>query len=466
MIIAFMLLLGCEPDAPLEQSGLDVVTALPTIDWEDTVQLCSYILQQWNTDWGQVIEALERLEAMREACAEDDPDVGGRLYTAYVAYGTQLERNGREDDAVRAYQTALQYNFAGREVIQRLQHLRILTPEPPPSCDADVVSSVNELTPAYEPTIGHYVKIQDGVLTLNGRPYTVYGMNFYPRDYPFERFLTQMNVENTTFELDVMQAAGINTLRLFLDHNDLFICPGNGAISIPANLERLDKLIHRASERGFKIILVLNHQADLVAYPLYELPEHTREQILYLARRYRNEPAVMAFDVRSLGDKDYGQFDRTTILEWLSEVVQLVKTTAPHHLVTAGWDDDSTSTAPLVDFVSFEHSGSIEELRQEIAVLSAETTRPLLLASVGYNTYEMDEISQRQLYQRVFEAVQQNGLAGWVIWTAFDFPASVTCMEPNCPAEDSAINHAGIWSASYYPKRALEAIQMMTAVES
>lgn len=417
------------------------------------------------------IQALERLQALSATCPGDTMTLDRRLYSSYVGYGTILEQRGLPQEAIRAYQRALAYNFAGANAIHRLQHLQVFTPQPPPSCDAAVIGSVLSLVPEFTPALGEFVQIKDGQFSLGGQPYPVYGINYYPREYPFGRFLTQANINSLDYELALMRASGINTLRIFLRHEDLFICPGNGVIPIPANLERLDRFIQLASKHSYRLILTLNHDPDLVAFPLYRAPAHTMQQIEYIADRYHNEPTVMAYDLRDNGDRDYlgagAAFTREQVLDWLAQSAAIVKQTAPHQLVTAGWGDDAGATAPLVDFVSFQHfGGSVDYLRQEIAVLRAETSRPILLTAVGYNSVDMDEITQRQAYQQAFEAVERNNLTGWIVWTAFDFPLTATCVEPDCPGEDSPLNHFGVWSTSYFPKRAVEAIEQASGVSS
>jgi hypothetical protein len=420
----------------------------------------------WGRDWPAAIRALEALEARRTDC-DGGFVVANRLYGAYLAYGALLEQRDRREEAISAYEAAARYDFTGVEAVERLRRLGVFTPEPPPGCPPGMVSDALARLPEYTPTAGDFVRVQGGRLTLGGERYTVYGINYYPRDYPDWRFLTQMDVESITFELDLIRSSGLNTLRIYLRHGDLFVCPGNGAIPVPENFARLDNLIYAAGMRGFKLILVLNHDADLTVFPLYDSPPHSEQQMTFLVERYRDEPAVMAYDLRDRGDADFvgsEQFTREGTLEWLARTAALIRQVAPDQLVTVGWENDSALSAPLVDFVSFHSFDDIDLLRQEIAILKAATSRPLLLAAVGYNTVETDEFGQRLAFQRVFEAAQRNDLAGWVIWTAFDYPLSVMCIEPDCPGKDSQDNHFGIWNTSYFPKRALDAVEQATGV--
>lgn len=471
--LSFLLLVwttACTPATPpLNRSGLVAVTAVPTLDYTNSELLCETVREAWGRDWPAAIRALQGLRALNQTC-NGGLQVDDQLYRAHIAYGTLLEQRGRRDEAIQAYRQALNYSLEGVEVVERLRRLGVVRALPaPPTCDSAQVSAALEALPIYEPSGASFVRLQDGQFVVDGRPWPVYGVNYYPRDYPEHRFLTEMDVESITFELDLIRFSGLNTLRIFLRHSALFICPGNGAVPVVSAFNRLDTFIQSAAERGFRLILVLNHDPDLVTFPLYAMPQFNAEQMAFIARRYSGEPAVMAYDVRDAGDADYDPgrpFTREQILNWLNEAANIIRENAPAQYVTAGWHHEPEVTAPLVDFVSFQHFGSIEGLRQQIAILRASTNRPILLAAVGYNTFDMDELGQRQAYQRAFEAASRNNLLGWAVWTAFDYPLNVLCADPNCPALDGPAVRFGLWNTSYFPKRALDAVEQATGAAS
>jgi hypothetical protein len=325
----------------------------------------------------------------------------------------------------------------------------------------------------YTPTTGSYVRIIDGGFVLNNRPFTVWGVNYFPRDNPGAKFMTDTDVDFIGFELDLIRASGINTLRIFLRFDQLFTCPGNGAVPNAENFVRLDAFIRAAASREMKLILVLNEAPDLSIYPLYTSPHHITDQLVYLLTRYRNEPTILAWDLRDGGDMDYlsevageSKFERALVLDWLTKTAILARQTDPNHPITANWHTDTEVTIPSVDFVSFQHYGDFDTLRQRIAVLKAETSKPILLSAIGYSTFDgLDETGQRNLLFQAFEAVQRNNLGGWVVWTAFDYPLTVTCEGEGCLSEDSAMHHFGLWNTSYFPKMAVQAVREITGVE-
>src|SRR5687767_11059347 len=184
------------------------------------------------------------------------------------------------------------------------------TPEAPPqlvTCSQEQIGAALAETGAYTSSnIDGFVQIDGQALTLNGTPYVVRGVNYYPSRYPWRRFLTEMPIIVLRHELRMMREAGFNTLRVFLWNDALFQCPGSGAVPNRDNMHRLDSMIRAAGEEDFRLIITLNDLPELVDYPLYSNPAHTELQTRYLVERYRDEAAILAWDLRNEGDIDYG----------------------------------------------------------------------------------------------------------------------------------------------------------------
>ena len=115
-------------------------------------------------------------------------------------------------------------------------------------------------------------------------------------------------------------------------------------------------------------------------------------------------------------------------------------------------DSEALRRIPYVDVVSFHHWSGVPQVASRIAALQKATDKPVLLQEFGYSTLTMDPVAQATLITDVIHGVEQAHAAGWLIWTAFDFPTDATCMPPNCPSVDNAEHHFGLWSAGYTPK--------------
>ncbi len=460
---AFLLLAvlaACGPPPPTE-SGLAVVTAFPTLVAGDPATLCAAVEVNWNANWPRAIEVLELLVEQGVDCAPDQPSVG-KLYAAHFNYGQMLENAGQQETAVAQYTAALALNPGGLEAVAALRDLAAFTPSPLVTCPASEVEAAYAALPPYAPTfLRDYITVEGDRFLLGQGLYFVQGINYYPARFPWRRFLTETDLADVRYELGLLETTGFNTLRLFLWHEALFTCPGNGAVPVVEAFARLDAVIHEAAAHGFHLILTLNDLPDLTIHSLYEGPSHIEAQIVFLVERYRDEAAILAWDLRNEGDIDYrpvgsigGGFTREAVLTWLAETAALVRAHDAHHLLTAGWFRDSEATIPFVDVVSLHHWDTAELLRDRVARLHGLTDKPILLEEFGYSTYQHTQAEQGRLLRETIQAAEYDGLSGWLVWAAFDFSTDVTCIPPACPSEDNIQHHFGIWGAEYTPKLA------------
>jgi hypothetical protein len=340
------------------------------------------------------------------------------------------------------------------------------TDEQPTACSTDGVNTV--LAPYIPSSLTEFVGIRDGQFVVGETRYLVRGVNYYPSRYPWRRFLTESNLDEVRGELDLLRDTGFNTLRLFLWNDALFVCPRDSAVPASDAFMRLDAIIQEAAARDLRLIITLNDLPDLDVHLLYTNPAHLQEQTRFIVERYRDEAAIMAWDLRNEGDIDYGthpafpaRFAPAFVLDWLSQTSNSVRSLDSRHLITAGWLNNSETTAPSVDFVSFHHWGTADELRQRIIALRSSTDKPILLEEFGYSTFNSTPEEQAARIQLVFEMAESENLMGWMIWTAFDFPLDATCIRPACPSEDNAQHHYGLWNSDYTPKPAVALIEAL-----
>lgn len=340
------------------------------------------------------------------------------------------------------------------------------TPPPLQRCTSDEVVQLTESLPAYTPTetLG-YVRLGDGQFEVNGQSFLVRGVNYYPARYPWRRFFT-MDMSKVRRELDLLSETGFNTLRVFLWYVPLFQCEANGAVPEHPAFLAFDSFIHAAAERGFRLIVTLHDEPDLIDYPLYTNPPHTRAQTEYIVRRYRYEPAILAWDIRNEGDIEYGSRDvfgggffRDDVLNWLAEMSFVIREAAPNHLLTAGWMTYAEDTAPFVDFISFHHWWDAADLRRRITTLRRETDKPILLQEVGYSSQVFGLDGQRDSLGQALTTAEDEQLLGWMVWAAFDFPRDATCYPAPCLSPDNMEHYFGLWTSDYQPKPALDVLR-------
>lgn len=343
-----------------------------------------------------------------------------------------------------------------------------LSPTSCPAADAEAAHA--EIAPHESTWDAPFVQAMGAQLVVDDAVYVIYGIRYQPRDHPHPASLLDVSQQTLAFEIDLIQAAGFNTLILEIEHQTLFQCFGNGAVPVPDRLATLDAIIRAAGSREMRVILVLNVAADLVDRPLYAAPEEIMAQMRYLAYRYAEDPTVMAYDLRPRPDQDLRDrypLRRQDINAWFDQAVSLMRLAAPNQILMVSWQIDPTVIRPAVDLQTVYHQGDLNDLRQAIANGKAVSETPLLI-QVQYDTVETDELGQRQAYFRAFEAAQQNELAGWIVGRAFDHPVSTVCRRALTECRDDPdvlmASRGGIWNTSYFPKRALDAVMLASGI--
>ena len=119
------------------------------------------------------------------------------------------------------------------------------------------------------------------------------------------------------------------------------------------------------------------------------------------------------------------------------------------HLITIGWWGDATTADEIVDFLSFHHWTDATQLAQRIDTLQSASSKPIVLEEVGYPASDQgSETSQAKSLQEVLNAAERGGVAGWLIWTAFDFVSP--------PGQTASQEYFfGVWHTDLTPKPAL-----------
>jgi tetratricopeptide (TPR) repeat protein len=171
------------------------------------------VTASWEHDWPEAIRALEALQNLQAAC-DNGETPEEQLYTAHYAYGALLEQRNRLESAIEAYETALLYNPLGTEATDALRRLNVYTPAPPAPCDAVEVTEALAAVPYYTPTSGAFIRIEGSQFVVEDEQFPVYGVNYYPRDTPWKRFLTDTDITTVKTELDLLHQVGLNTLRI------------------------------------------------------------------------------------------------------------------------------------------------------------------------------------------------------------------------------------------------------------
>lgn len=422
---------------------------------------CANVDANWGEDWTAALAALEELNALGLSCGGEP--LPRKMYAAHFNYATALEDEGEVETAIEHYEAAFRLDPRRQEALSALIRLDALPEPTPPACTNPGTRLPDPARPQ-SPDLSAFVTTEDEQLMLDGEVFTIRGVNYYPRHAPWHRFLEEADPTEVARELDLIQAAGFNTVRIFLWYDPLFTCEPEDALPDEAAFRRVDMLLASARERELRVIVTLNDLPDLTFRPLYTDWARYDAQTVYIVRRYRHEPHILAWDLRNEGDLDYGahregegRFSEEEVLKWLAHTSEVVREHDPHHLITTGWWGDPVATAPYVDLLSFHHWWDAERLQTRIEGYREQTNKPLLLEEIGYHSWAVaphnprSERTQAELLQVGLGIVEEEELAGWVVWTAFDF----------VPAAGLPATHEhffGLWRSDLSPKPALDAL--------
>lgn len=427
------------------------------------IATCADIDASWGKDWPATLAALEQLSTTGQTCGLEP--LSSKQYAAHFNYAAALEQEGDLVAAIPHYQAAFLINSQRADALNALARLNALPKPTPPACSSQSPARPDP-APMGSPDTFLFVTAQGNQLVSGGQVLTIKGVNYYPRHAPWHRFLKEADLTHMAEELRLIGQAGFNVVRVFLWYEPLFTCQPEDAIPDEAAFAKIDALFQLARENDLKLIVTLNDLPDLVFRPLYTDWARYDTQTTYIVRRYRNEPGILAWDLRNEGDLDYGarpgdtaRFSQNQVIEWLAHTSQLVHDNDPYHLLTAGWWGDPTITSPYVDMLSFHHWSDAEQIKTRIGDYQQRSDKPLLLQEVGYHSWaeaphdRRSEIEQAEILKSVVSVAETQGIAGWIVWTAFDFTP-----EPGQPA--SYEHFFGLWRSDLTPKPALEVVSL------
>jgi endo-1,4-beta-mannosidase len=404
-----------------------------------------------------VLELLDKLIEAEMRCG-DEPLLS-KKYAVHYNYAVTLEDKSLLSEAIDQYQAALSIDPQRREALGALIRLEALPQPTPPTCMSASPPRPDPARPA-EAEAAHFVTVEGPQLRLEGKPFTIRGFNYYPRHAPWERFFSEADPAEMARELDLIQATGFNTIRVFLWYQPLFTCQPEDAIPNETAFARVDTLFALADERELKLVISLNDLPDLIYRPLYTDWDRYDAQTIYIVRRYRNEPSLLAWDVRNAPDFDLqgtpDRFSEDNIIDWLAHITRLIRTHDPHHLVTAGWEGDPKVIEPYVDILAFQHWAEADELAERLSDYEKRYAKPLLLIASGEHSWPdspdspQDEASQAEYLENIVGLAEANEI-GWLIWTAFDFV-------PTTGQPENNNFYFGLWRTDLQPKLALDAL--------
>ncbi len=283
-------------------------------------------------------------------------------------------------------------------------------------------------------------------LVLDGEPFEIAGINYYPQATPWDEFWPNYDPEVIDRDFAIIRSLGLNTVRIFIPFEQF-----GGPEVDPLLVEQLDDLLERAGQHGLKVIVTLfDFRTD---YSLLLWPNADR-QLETLLTRFKDNPNILAWDLKNEPDRDYAASGRQRVNGWLAHTARLARTYDPNHLLTIGWSTPEAAHAlpELVDLVSFHYYAPAAELSQAYSALRAAVgDRPIVLQEFGLPTWNSfffphghSRPEQAQYYADILATLRENDAAGYLAWTLYDFTHVPSTVAGRYPWQTGPQKHLGV----------------------
>lgn len=260
------------------------------------------------------------------------------------------------------------------------------------------------------------------------------GINYYPQATPWDMFGDEFDIEIIEKDFDIIQDAGLNTIRIFVQYEDF------GKANVQQDkLEKLQQVLDAAETKKLKVVLTL-----FDFYGNYEILDWTLTQrhAETIVSSFKNHDAIVAWDIKNEPNLDFESRGKENVLAWLESMISLVKSIDSKHMVTIGWSN--TESAHLLqdklDFVSFHYYEDKADFEQSYLDLKAKITdKSIVLGEFGQSSYGGfwkpfvgSEKKQANYFKEMQQVLQSQNIS-YLAWTLYDFenvPSSVVGSRP------------------------------------
>ncbi|MCX6050601.1 MAG: cellulase family glycosylhydrolase [Chloroflexi bacterium] len=289
-----------------------------------------------------------------------------------------------------------------------------------------------------------FVRVQGRALQLDGKPYALAGINYYPQTSPWTKFWPEYRATTTRADLKLIRQLGLNTVRIFIAYTDF----GGDKVD-PVNLAKLKDFLDQAQANELKVIVTLfDHHTDHHLSAWSADDRHLAGLIPAVA----THPAILAWDIKNEANRDYGLNTPALTNAWLRHIANTVHRYDPYHLLTIGWSTPEAATAMTntVDFISFHYFEDSTAYGERLArLLAAAPDKPVILQEFVMSTWNSfwpnghTEEEQAIYYADLLRQHRNQPTAGYLVWTLHDFD-SVPLAEFSLPWQQATQAHMGL----------------------
>ena len=262
--------------------------------------------------------------------------------------------------------------------------------------------------------------VQRGKLYVEDKEFKIKGINYYPKDSPWDMFGEEFNEEIIGKDFKIITSAGLNTIRIFVPYEDF----GKEQV-MQDKLQKLKKVMDLAHQENLKVVVTLFDFYGNYAVEDWTFTHRHAEQIVSALKDYE---ALLMWDIKNEPDLDFESRDKTTVLAWLKEMINQVRQTDSLHPITIGWSsiEGAVHLKEDVDVVSFHYYRDLKDFEESYNTL-AEISKPKVLQEFGTTSYhgfwapfgnsDEDQAEYHKTFQQLIKANELHFMS----WTLYDF---------------------------------------------
>jgi hypothetical protein len=262
------------------------------------------------------------------------------------------------------------------------------------------------------------IEIKGETFAFEGKPWLAKGINYYPARSPWQQFWEEFDTATVAQDFQLIASGRFNTVRIFIPYQQF-----GGASVKDEYLVRLAKLLEIAENKDLKIIITLFD--FFLGYQVKDWT-HSFRQASVLVQRFKDHPAILAWDIKNEPDLDFENFGDYEVMEWLRVMALHIKSIAPNAMLTVGWSDAEHINVlkENLDILSFHFYGNPTELE---TILKQDYGKPLFLQEAGAHSFDpwwyplaRNQIEQQKYISEIGDLLIQNPVSfAW--WTLYDF---------------------------------------------
>lgn len=289
----------------------------------------------------------------------------------------------------------------------RVRHIQKMKPE-------TTITATEKPTTDYQ-VVGKKIKVKNV-------DFTIKGINYYPKNSAWDTFGNLFNKDTIAKDFDIIKSAKLNTIRIFIQYEDF------GKADIQRDkIQKLKSLLDIAEAKNLKVIVTLFDFYSDYSLESWTLTSRHAEKMV---SAFKDHKAILAWDIKNEPDLDFENRGEKNVLNWLQQMITVVKESDPNHLITIGW---SNSEAALnlenkTDFVSYHFYHSIDDFETEHVALEKATQQPIVVQEFGVPSYQgiwnwtgNDQENQAE-YHKKMQAIFKKKKLAFMSWTLYDFP--------------------------------------------